>query len=163
MSRANDGLARAASLIADLDSPFYAEERQRDVWNEASAVGFQAMIWCMLGLVDAMVWIGGPPLFGWASAVLVLTGLPCFLAIVHAGRQGVTATESMRLPRPRTVLVVLLVAVGVVGVLLRTDGALSPSTVAGAAVGFLAALAGVAASAWKVRRAEAEPEQPLED
>lgn len=31
---------RAAAVVGDLDSPFSAEERDRDVWNEASAVGF---------------------------------------------------------------------------------------------------------------------------
>ena len=27
---------RAAAAIGDLSNPFYGEERQRDVWNEAS-------------------------------------------------------------------------------------------------------------------------------
>src|SRR5690242_18627048 len=30
---------RWAGVVGDLGSPFLAEERQRDVWNEASAVG----------------------------------------------------------------------------------------------------------------------------
>ena len=29
---------RTAAVIGDLSNPFYGEERQRDVWNEASAV-----------------------------------------------------------------------------------------------------------------------------
>ncbi|MBK5221936.1 MAG: hypothetical protein JJE52_03485 [Acidimicrobiia bacterium] len=36
---------RTAARIGDLGSPLYDEERRRDVWNEASAVGFQIMLW----------------------------------------------------------------------------------------------------------------------
>ncbi len=37
-------IVRSAELIGDLGNPFYAEERQRDVWNEASAVGLQLLL-----------------------------------------------------------------------------------------------------------------------
>lgn len=50
---------RVASAIGDLGSPFYDEERQRDVWNEASAVGFQAMLWSSLVAANVMIWVGG--------------------------------------------------------------------------------------------------------
>lgn len=37
---ATDGVFMpVAAVLGDLDRPFYAEERERDVWNEASAVG----------------------------------------------------------------------------------------------------------------------------
>ena len=39
---------RWARVVADFGSPFYREERQRDVWNEASALGFQAGVWLTL-------------------------------------------------------------------------------------------------------------------
>ncbi len=39
---------KAARTIGDLDDEFYHDERQRDVWNEASAVGFQLAQWAAL-------------------------------------------------------------------------------------------------------------------
>ncbi len=96
MSRPDNVFARATQAIADLGSPFYAEERQRDVWNEASAVGFQSLLWLMLGLVAAMVWIGGQPMFGWAMTLLLLTGLSSVLTLIHANRLGVTGWEGTR-------------------------------------------------------------------
>jgi len=50
---------RAARVVGDLDHPFYAEERRREVWNEAPAVGLQTLLWGALGLACAMAWIGG--------------------------------------------------------------------------------------------------------
>ena len=35
---------RAAAVIGDLSNPFHREERQRDAWNEASAVGLQVLL-----------------------------------------------------------------------------------------------------------------------
>lgn len=52
---------RAAAAVGDLGNLFYREERRRDVWNEASAVGFQLMLWLGLAAAAAMIWIGGPP------------------------------------------------------------------------------------------------------
>ena len=53
---------RAAKVVGDLDHPFYEEERQRDVWNEASAVGFQTVLWGAMASACGMVWIGCAPL-----------------------------------------------------------------------------------------------------
>ena len=50
---------RTAERIGDLGSPFYREERQRDVWNEASAVGFQVLLWLLPLAAVASVWMGG--------------------------------------------------------------------------------------------------------
>src|SRR5437868_6635333 len=36
---------RAMRAAGDLDDEFYLDERQRDVWNEAAAVGFQLFMW----------------------------------------------------------------------------------------------------------------------
>ena len=63
---------KAAATIGDLGNPFYREERQRDVWNEASAVGLQLVLWLGLGTVAAMVWLGGPPALPYAFAVFVV-------------------------------------------------------------------------------------------
>ena len=37
-------LNRAIAAIADFNNPFYAEERQRDVANEAAAFGFGVLV-----------------------------------------------------------------------------------------------------------------------
>lgn len=59
---------RAAAVVGDLGSPFYEEERDRDVWNEASAIGFQALLWGLPLAVTAALWIGG-------ASALVPSGL----------------------------------------------------------------------------------------
>ncbi len=152
MSASEPRFVRAVNAIADLDNPFYAEERQRDVWNEASAVGFQALLWCMFGLVAAMVWIGGRPLFGWATVLMLAASLSSALVLIHAGRLGVTGFEGSHLPWPRLILAVLLIGVIGLGVLVRTDFGASPSGIAGAVVGLVAAVAGTVGAVWVIRR-----------
>jgi hypothetical protein len=49
---------RLAAGVGDLGNPFYREERQRDVWNEASAVGMQLTLWA-----------GWPPPPPWCGSV----------------------------------------------------------------------------------------------
>jgi hypothetical protein len=46
---------RFAAAVADFGDPFYAEERQRDVWNEASAFGFQFLVWAGMALSAVML------------------------------------------------------------------------------------------------------------
>jgi hypothetical protein len=65
---------KAAATIGDLDNPFYRKERQRVVWNEASAVGLQLMLWLGLGTAAAMVWLDGTPALPYAFAVFVVLG-----------------------------------------------------------------------------------------
>ena len=40
-----DPFVRVAQFIGDFGNPFYDEERQRDVWNEACAFGLQLLLW----------------------------------------------------------------------------------------------------------------------
>ena len=63
---------RAAGVVGDLDHPFYEEERQRDVWNEACAVGLQVALWLGLALAAAMVWLGGSTALPYALAVFAV-------------------------------------------------------------------------------------------
>ena len=56
-NRPHNWFVQAAAVIGDLSNPFYREERQRDVWNEASAVAFQVLIWLHLLAATAVVWI----------------------------------------------------------------------------------------------------------
>ncbi len=131
MTTSDDAFTRATHLVADLDSPFYDEERQRDVWNEASAIGFQTMLWGVLGLACAMAWIGGGPQVGWAFGLLMVSGVAGHLALRHANRLGVTGWENARLNRPRTYLVIGLYFGTLAGIMVNLEDAL-PSSVASA-------------------------------
>jgi hypothetical protein len=143
MTPADDAFTRATSAVADFDSPFYAEERQRDVWNEASALGFQSMLWGGLGLACAMTWIGGEPQIGWAFGLLALIGATSWLTVLHANRLGVTGRENVRLNRPRTYLFAALYLSTLVGMVVRSDIEVSPSSIAGLVVGMALVLVGI--------------------
>jgi hypothetical protein len=82
---------RAAAFVGDLTSPFYDEERQRDVWNEASAVGLQFLFWSGLVAATAMVWIGGGPAVPYALILFLLVGLAALVTLEYARRHGVEA------------------------------------------------------------------------
>jgi len=154
MTSSDDTFARAASVVADLDSPFYAEERQRDVWNEASAVGFQTMLWGGNALACAMVWIGGEPQVGWAMGVLAMIAAASWLTLIHANRLGVTGRENARLNRPRTYLFGALYLATLVGIVVHSGTELSPSTIAGAVVGSALVLGVIALMGRRARAAE---------
>lgn len=153
MIPSDDTFARATSAVADLDSPFYAEERQRDVWNEASAIGFQTMLWGGLALACAMVWIGGRPQIGWAAGLLAVIAVASWLTLTHANRLGVTGRENVRLNRPRMYLFGVLYLGTLIGMAVRSGAELSPSTVVGLVVGAALAIAAIAVTG---RRARAE-------
>jgi hypothetical protein len=92
---------RFASAVADFGSPFYAEERQRDVWNEASAFGFQLMLWATMALSAAMFWLGGRPVAPYAFAVLLVNLIASYLVIAYARLLGVKVAVKGTLTRPR--------------------------------------------------------------
>ena len=146
-----DVFGRAARVVGDLDHPFYAEERQREVWNEASAVGMQSMLWGSLGLTCAMTWIGGAELVPWALALMAVVGLSAGFMITYARRQGVNGDEDVRMARPRTFLALALYAVAITGAVVRGGGDdgtgwTDPATIAGLVTGLVAGgiVAGVA-------------------
>jgi hypothetical protein len=85
---------RAAGAIGDLGNPFYREERQRDVWNEASAVGFQATLMLSLAAATAMVWIGGASGLPYAAALFGVVGVASWLTMLYAWALGVTIDDA---------------------------------------------------------------------
>ena len=50
-------LDRAIAAITDFNNPFYAEERQRDVANEAAAFGYWILFWTLLFGAGATCWL----------------------------------------------------------------------------------------------------------
>ena len=85
---------RAAGAIGDLGSPFYREERQRDVWNEASAVGLQVTLWLAMAAATAMVWLGGASGLPYAFTVFGVVGVASWVTLLYAGALGVTIDDA---------------------------------------------------------------------
>ena len=153
---------RFASAVADLGDPFYTEERQRDVWNEASAFGFQLLLWSGLALSALMLWFGGRDALPYAYGLLGITGLASALTIGYARRLGVdVATRPFR-SRSRSRWLVLMAVLGLlVAGLLRSlalvdpesgERVLSGSTLAGFVTGATVALALVLLLARRARQ-----------
>src|SRR5919112_6877143 len=84
-----DPFVRVAQFVGDFGNPFYAEERQRDVWNEACAFGLQLLLWLTLGAAVVVVWVVGAPAVPYAQGALVLLGTVSLLTIAYAHRRGV--------------------------------------------------------------------------
>lgn len=94
---------RAAGLVGDLGNPFYREERQRDVWNEASAVGLQLVLWLGLGAAGAMVWLGGAGALPYAVAVVSVLGVGSAVSLLYAQQLGVRVEDAGQVLRLRLV------------------------------------------------------------
>ncbi|MGV8977055.1 MAG: hypothetical protein ACOH17_03340 [Cellulomonas sp.] len=132
---------RFASAVADFGDPFYSEERQRDVWNEASAFGFQLLLWGGLVLSAGMLWLGGPEALPYAAALLIVTGFASALTLGYARRLGVdAAARKFRSRSPSRLIVLALVLAVLLGGLARSV-ALSNSLANGAATSALGGFA----------------------
>ncbi|NIL76372.1 hypothetical protein [Rhodococcus sp. B10] len=91
-------------FVGDLDDEFYDDERQRDVWNEASAIGFQLFVWTSL-IVACLL----PLLFGVAGSWIALGLLAVYLTIAstvlaYAKARGIDMYASQSLMRVRVLL-----------------------------------------------------------
>ena len=157
-SPATDPLVRAARFVGDFGNPFYDEERQRDVWNEASAFGLQLMIWMTLVAATVTVWVVGRPSLPYVQGGLLLLGVSCLLSIAYATRLGVDITAPAHLLRWRMVPYLLGVVVFAVGMLRAVSPELDLSTVLGAITGF-AVTAGVATLVTRYRTPAGEPDE----
>jgi hypothetical protein len=135
---------RAAGVVGDLDHPLYGEERQRDVWNEACAVGLQVALWLGLTLATAMVWLGEDAALPYALSVFaVLVGVTSWVTVLYARQLGVRVDDPGGLLRLRLVPYLLLLALFLVGVV---RAAPSHGFVGGFAQG--AAFGGAAGTLW---------------
>ncbi len=140
----NGWFLRAAGVVGDLDHPFYEEERQRDVWNEACAVGLQVALWLGLALAAAMVWLGGATALPYALAVFaLLAGVTSWVTVSYAQRLGVRVEDPAGLLRLRLVPYLVLLALFLTGVV---RAAPSDGFVGGLAQG--AAVGGAAGTLW---------------
>ncbi|MFZ0158850.1 MAG: hypothetical protein WAL50_07465 [Kineosporiaceae bacterium] len=128
---------RFAAAVADFGDPFYAEERQRDVWNEASAFGFQFLVWAGMALSAVMLWVGGRPLLPYAFALLILIVAASYLVIAYARLLGVRVAVKGSLTRPRLMAFAVVYAALILGAVrsVGTGGLDRPGLMIGLAVG----------------------------
>ena len=145
-STRQDPLVRMAHVVGDFGNPFYAEERQRDVWNEASAFGFQLVLWCALTVSTATVWLVGAPAVPYVCAAMVLVGVISGLTVAYAQHLGVELTGRDRMLRWRLLPYGLLVLALLVGLVRAQEEPLEASTVAGMVTGASAVLVVAAVS-----------------
>ena len=134
-STRQDPLVRMAHFVGDFSNPFFAEERQRDVWNEASSFGFQLVIWTTLAVGTATVWLVGAPAVPYVGAALALLGVVCGLTVAYAAHLGVDLTGREHMARWRMLPYALLVLALVVGLLRAQEEPLELSTLAGVVTG----------------------------
>ncbi len=107
--RSHNWFVRAATVIGDLSNPFYREERQRDVWNEASAVALQVILWLSLLAATAAVWVVGADALPYVNAMMAIVGIASWIAILYAWSLGVhVETSRIRWPRMALLIVVVL-------------------------------------------------------
>ncbi|MFJ6262269.1 hypothetical protein [Rhodococcus erythropolis] len=144
-------MMKAMRFVGDLDDDFYKDERQRDVWNEASAVGFQFAYWITLIAAAILPWIAGRT-GAWISLGLVIGWFVCSMVVLrYAQAHDVDVYASMKGLQPRSLVagsVYLIALIGVVAQLVAHPGD-GISTWAGAGVG---ALVGVTAAVLGVKR-----------
>lgn len=105
---------RAATVIGDLSNPFYREERQRDVWNEASAVALQVILWLSLLAATAAVWVIGADALPYVNAMMAIVGIASWIAILYAWSLGVNV-ETSRIRWPRMALLIVVVVLLLTG------------------------------------------------
>lgn len=148
-------LMKTARLIGDLDDDFYRDERQRDVWNEASAFGFQLAQWAALVAAAALPLAGGRTGAWTALGLLIAWVTVSFATIAYARAQQVDIYRDAKTLRPRVVLAICLYAIGVIGIYAQLSTPLDgdPSTWFGMAVGAVVGIGVVVAiTAWRKRR-----------
>ena len=152
---------RTAGAIGDLGSPFYDEEHQRDVWNEASAVGFQLLLWLLPVAAVISVWAGGAIAVPYALVMFLASGLTSWVVIAFARARGVDmgSAEGVTLLRWRLLTYLVLLGAFCTGVVRATP---ESSFGRGAGWGMLAgAVVGIVAVAWSQRRRGSDVDQQL--
>ncbi|CCQ15067.1 Hypothetical membrane protein [Rhodococcus sp. AW25M09] len=157
---------KAARFVGDLDDDFYSDELQRDIWNEASAVGFQSLLW--IGLIAGAIL----PFAAGVTGAWVTLGIIASLIVVayvtlgYARARGIDMYTVQELRRPRLALAGVLYVLGAGGALVRllaqhNDGStlMWISMAVGAVVGAAAGVLGVKLHQRRRRDAERSAEE----
>ena len=154
--RSGDWLVRAGEVVGDLGNPFYAEERQRDVWNEAAAVGLQVTLWLTLLAATGAVWAAGEPAVPYAVSALAVLGVASLSTLAYAALRGVTVGGADQLLRPRLLPYLVVVALLVTGIRRATpdEDSFASGFATGAGLGAAAAVVALVIAALWSRRQE---------
>ena len=148
-------IVRMAHVVGDFSNPFYAEERQRDVWNEASAFGLQLLLWTSLLASTVTVWVVGAPSVPYVCGACAVVGLACVLTLAYAQRLGVTLPGGTGVLRWRLLPYVGLLAALLAGVLRASAGRTSTSFAGGLIMGAVVGLVLAVVAVWRGARVDA--------
>jgi len=139
----------ALRWIGDLDHPFYDDERNRFVWYEAQAIGFQFIGFGSYLAAAIALLIGGANAIPYVIAMITPFVLSVFMLKGYVTRRGADYwPQSMDFRRSRglaVVAIMALLAVGFVRAFLETDtasGSIVGMIIGGAAAGAALALGG---------------------
>ena len=157
--------SKTMRLVGDLDDEFYDDERQRDVWNEASAVGMQLFVWVSLIAAAVLPWVAGRTGSWIALGVLVAYLTIVFAVLGYAKSRGLDMYAQQNLRRPRIFLATALYLAGAcaaIATLVLGQGGGNPpfslGMVVGGTIGFSAAAIGLT----RKRRLDRENERHAE-
>lgn len=128
---------KALRFVGDLDDEFYDDERQRDVWNEASAVGFQLFSWTAAVGAAILPWVAGVTGAWIGLGILLTSTIISVVTMAYARARDVNLYTASKVWRLRGFVVAALLLIGYVGVLVRLQPDLwaEASTWAGGVVG----------------------------
>lgn len=148
---------KAMRFVGDLDDEFYDDERQRDVWNEASAIGFQLFAWASLISAAILPWAAGRTGAWIGLGILVVSTLINFATASYSAARGVNLYTASKLVRVRAIVVGVLVAVGYISVLVTLQPSVysQASSWAGGLVGAIFGGGAVGAAIWYMRKRNA--------
>ncbi|WP_415973185.1 hypothetical protein [Rhodococcus sp. 077-4] len=153
---------KAARFVGDLDDEFYADELQRDAWNEASAVGFQSLLW--IGLITGAVlpWAAGVTGAWVALGIFVALTSVSFVVLAYSRARGIDMYTSQEFRRARIAFAGVLTVLTGCGSMVRLlahygDGDLGPvafGAAIGAPLGLAVAVVGIKMHQRRQRRIE---------
>ncbi|MGU3436052.1 DUF2029 domain-containing protein [Actinomycetes bacterium M1A6_2h] len=133
----------AMRFVGDLDNEFYRDEHQRDVWNEASAIGFQLCLWTANIAMAVLPWVAGTTGAWIAVGLFVAVSIISLVTLAYSKSRRVDVQAQTKARQPRQFVTAALIAIAGVGILIRlslpVDGRidLDPSTISGLVVGAL--------------------------
>ena len=153
---------KAARFVGDLDDDFYADELQRDIWNEASAVGFQSLLWIGM-IVGAVLPFAAGVTGAWvALGIFVALTAVANVVLAYARARGIDMYTSQELRRARIALAGVLLFLTGGGAMIRLLahygggdlGSVAIGAAIGAPVGLAAVVVGVKMHQLRQRKAE---------
>lgn len=110
---------KALRFVGDLDDEFYDDERQRDVWNEASAIGFQLFSWTAAVGSAILPWVAGVTGAWIGLGILLTSTIISVVTIGYARLRNVNIYTASQPWRLRGFVVAFLLLVGYIGVVVR--------------------------------------------